>query len=455
MNLPFGYAEFETWFDSHALNYLEPGRAEAVRSLKQLLDDELPERQRVRVRVRDGRVKSKNRTWRKLNEKYADAVGSPADVPLKVDDLVGLRIVCTNRSDLDRVVEILQTIDELAPGEAPVLAVMPDSVKDWLDTPKESGYRAYHVNLCTSVSRITDRHTVVCELQVRTLLQDSWGELTHEDTYKPGGSVPELVRTLSRRMADLMSTLDDIAQDLREELDTGQEVGVDEPESTEPGSDEALPAVDVEAAKRHLAEYVSTLVRPTALAALAWELQREFGQDIVKGWLGYGTFKDLLNASVPDARISPEPPSYVLPAGFDVEVYGQDRGIPRAISLLNDADRSFPLVSSDHWPRIYAALASATTAASWEGGRPDMRTLNELTRAARDAAAGGAPVGRNQVNYVANALRFAGRLTPDMRTEEVERAFVDWTVARASGMGLADDDLEDLTTWLTGGAEDA
>jgi hypothetical protein len=254
-------------------------------------------------------------------------------------------------------------------------------------------------------------------------------------------------------MADFMSTLDDIGQDLREELDTGQAVGVDELESAAPSPEEAPPAVDVEAAKRYLAEHVSTLVRPTALAALAWELQREFGQDIVNGWLGYGSFKHLLNASVPDARISPEPPSYVLPAGFDIEVYAQDRGIPRAISLLNDADRSFPLISSDHWPRIYAALASATTVTSWEGGRPDVRTLNELTRAGRDAAAGEAPVGRNQVNYVANALRFAGALTPNMRAEDVEQAFVEWTVARARGMGLAEDDLQELTSWLSGSAE--
>lgn len=172
------------------------------------------------------------------------------------------------------------------------------------------------------------------------------------------------------------------------------------------------------------------------------------------GW-ATGLFKDLLKASAPDARISPEPPSYVLPAGFDVEVYAQDRGIPRAISLLNDADRSFPLTSSDHWPRIYAALAAATTVTSWEGGRPDMRTLNELTRAGRDAAAREAPVGRNQVNYVASALRFAGHLTPNMRPEEIEQAFVEWTVVRARGMGLTENDLQELARWLAGGAEDS
>ena len=123
----------------HERDFLEPARVEAVRSLRQLLDDELPEHQRVRVRVRDGRTKSMNRTWSKLNEKYAGAVGSPSEIPSTVDDLVGLRIVCTNRSDLDRIVEILETIDELVPNENPVLAKMPCSVKDWRDRPRESG----------------------------------------------------------------------------------------------------------------------------------------------------------------------------------------------------------------------------------------------------------------------------------------------------------------------------
>src|SRR5262249_47864668 len=59
---------------------------------------------------------------------------------------------------------------------------------------------------------------VRCEIQVRTLLQHAWGELTHEDTYKPGVKVPELIKVLSKRLATTLAVLDEIAQDLRNEL---------------------------------------------------------------------------------------------------------------------------------------------------------------------------------------------------------------------------------------------
>ena len=68
------------------------------------------------------------------------------------------------------------------------------------------------INLKTAVNAGLSREVVACELQLRTLLQESWGELTHEDTYKPGSSALRLVTTLSRRMADLLATLDDMAE---------------------------------------------------------------------------------------------------------------------------------------------------------------------------------------------------------------------------------------------------
>ena len=54
---------------------------------------------------------------------------------------------------------------------------------------------------------VTGNITVVIQqhYQVRTVLQDSWGELTHEDTYSKAGESPPLVEILSTRMADLLA----------------------------------------------------------------------------------------------------------------------------------------------------------------------------------------------------------------------------------------------------------
>jgi ppGpp synthetase/RelA/SpoT-type nucleotidyltranferase len=98
-----------------------------------------------------------------------------------MDDLVGLRIVCTNTSDLERLTQILGNLETWTEGDTPVLAVhSPESVRDYL-AGKPSGYRAYHVNLCTSVPVATDRHLVVCEVQLRTLLRTA-GASSHTKT---------------------------------------------------------------------------------------------------------------------------------------------------------------------------------------------------------------------------------------------------------------------------------
>jgi hypothetical protein len=91
--------------------------------------------------------------------------------------------------------------------------------EDYIEVPKPSGYRAVHLLVEVDVPQGSHFVAVVCEIQIRTLLQHSWGELTHEDTFKPGVQVPRLVTSLSKRLATALAVLDEIAQDLRDELE--------------------------------------------------------------------------------------------------------------------------------------------------------------------------------------------------------------------------------------------
>ena len=170
---------------------------------------------RARIRSTSGRVKSKSRTWRKINQpRYEGRVSTVDDIPGVVDDLVGLRVTCINVRDID--ITSATALDSLPRVSGDGLWLDPLSERDYVSEPKESGYRGWRRR--TSASAVDDV-PVSCELQVRTLLQDSWGELTHIDTYSKDGELPPLVDVLSTRMADLLSILDDIAEDLRTELD--------------------------------------------------------------------------------------------------------------------------------------------------------------------------------------------------------------------------------------------
>ena len=62
------------------------------------------------------------------------------------------------------------------------------------------------------------RGKVRCEIQIRTLAQDTWARLAHHDLYKHGDEVPDHIVKLGERLAALFAVADGIAQDIREEV---------------------------------------------------------------------------------------------------------------------------------------------------------------------------------------------------------------------------------------------
>jgi ppGpp synthetase/RelA/SpoT-type nucleotidyltranferase len=466
-SLPFSYEEFGEWFDAHEMRYLRAAREVAVRVLTEYLDGELREIERVRVKVLPGRVKGKERTWRKLESpKYEGRFKSLDDVPKVIDDLVGLRIVCNNKSDVERVIDLITKLDDYEEGSDPVLVQQGGSLKNNLNKPRDSGYRAIHINLCTSVPSGLTWKVIVCELQVRTLLQDGWGELTHEDTYKPGGTPPALVEILSRRMADLLATVDDIAQDLRQELDELSNVNVEEPSTAEAASKTVAPPHKVppvnshylalrEAASASLRRRVEPISKPVDLASLAWEIRKEFGQDVSDGWFGFGTFKSLLKASVPDARVTSEPPSHVLPKNWDASITSAKShaypGIPTAALALRSIDHGFPLISKERLNAAYAQLAEASQLIDWNDPTTyDIGRLNDMTRRARELNTGEHPVSRTHLDYIGKSILFSGNLNRPLSAEEVKGLYARSAINRVQEVVHAGgDELEQVTQWLT------
>ena len=264
---------------------------------------------------------------------------------------------------------------------------------------------------------------------MRTLLQDSWGELTHEDTYSKASESPPLVVVLSTRMADLLSTLDDIAEDLRNELDRIDEAIVDETagQVDEP-SDVVLDVGPSADAADLLLERWNSLDRPLELSSLAWALQHEFGAEVSDDWFGFRTFKRFLRAAIPDGEISSGRRAYLLPpgsapsdaddtAGITIDIadiveatetaesdqvetgpgdsdarsaVAVDTGdsaelaeLPSELRELRRVERGFPLVSTADWQRMYELLAELGTATEPKPLEPD---VNQLTRSARDRA---------------------------------------------------------------------
>ena len=93
-----------------------------------------------------------------------------------INDIAGIRIVCSFTSDIYRLAEMI--------GKQNDLTVI--SVKDYIRHPKESGYKSYHMLVTVPIflsDRIIDTKV---EIQIRTMAMDFWAALEHQANYKKG-----------------------------------------------------------------------------------------------------------------------------------------------------------------------------------------------------------------------------------------------------------------------------
>ena len=331
--MPFSFDAFTAWYESLRRGALEPARQTFCRILTEEIGRVEVEFGPGRYRQPHSRVKDSVRLWAKMHlPKYRDLVPALEAIPTVVDDLVGVRVVCTNKSDVEKIRNVVDGWACLSANTSDTnfgVAVESGSQRDYIVKPKASGYRAYHLNLLTSVPQVGGMVTVRGELQIRTLLQDGWGELTHEDTYKPGQGVPRLVSLLSLRMGELLATVDDIAEDIQGDLSRLSEEAVtdtllvpDEPVLT--GRSDAVVSTEIVVAEA--ARLVSLLERPTPLAQISNQLRATFGPQVSDGWRGPGKFKNFLLEAVPGINIVPKGPSYIIPPGVE-----PDEGWPRIL----------------------------------------------------------------------------------------------------------------------------
>lgn len=464
----FTYEEFVSWYDLTVETRLEPARVTFVRLLNEWLTYELSDSDRKRVRISNSRIKGPGRLWTKMQKnRYREKITSLASIVDIIDDIVGIRITCHNNCDMNTLRELIATLPD-SEDQNEWLCVQPGSEKRYVDDPKESGYRAYHVNLRTLLQTPQGWVSVHGELQARTLLQDGWGELTHEDTYKPGVELPGLATKLARRMADLLAAVDDLAQDLRDELDrlatesVGQSATSEEPSPV--AERQTIDTTPLQSAL--LAEtrrVVLGLTKPATMASVAQLVQASFGTGITEGWGGLGSFANLVREAVPGATVQTSPPGWVVPPGFvphDREtglLAGAAPDVPVLVRRLRSYDQNVPQYGRERMSDLLDVVAESLKRPVWEMrdlsvDDPSIRELNALTKYGRDYANDrNLSVSRAGLNYVMRALLFHGNLVPDLPRRSaatiVESAFFE----RAQGLGVVEDSARErgeLKHWL-------
>lgn len=115
-----------------------------------------------------------------------------------INDIAGIRIVCSFTSDIYRIAEMI--------GKQNDLTVI--SVKDYIKNPKNSGYKSFHMLVSVPIF-LSDRvvNTKV-EIQIRTIAMDFWASLEHKIYYKFEGNGPSYISEELRACASIVSDLD-------------------------------------------------------------------------------------------------------------------------------------------------------------------------------------------------------------------------------------------------------
>ena len=162
----------------------------------------------------EGRVKDKEECIRKFARKYQPALeerNEPYEIRSHVTDLIGLRIVCLYEDEIDPVADILSSHFE-------VIEVT-DKVSALEKTEGSFGYKGLHMDLRLNAARSALPeyvHTAPFqfELQVRTIIQDSWSVLDHQIKYKK--SIPNALKRRINILAALFELADREFREIRE-----------------------------------------------------------------------------------------------------------------------------------------------------------------------------------------------------------------------------------------------
>lgn len=151
------------------------------------------------------RVKSFNSYYKKVLRLKSNQINGENKL-IYLTDMMGIRLICAFLEDINIAIEQIKNI----------FAIKEIEVKGADKKFSEFGYESVHVliKIPDSIKEMVDKNhpeleplnnELVCEIQVRTILQDAWAEVEHELIYKTEFNPFDI--PLRRKLASLNASL--------------------------------------------------------------------------------------------------------------------------------------------------------------------------------------------------------------------------------------------------------
>ena len=198
------YEEIDSW---NTVMFLYNAALQKVSTKLNILNDEFKHiHQYNPIEHIETRLKSPESIVKKLKKNGHES--SIENMIRYVNDIAGVRLICSFTSDIYQLAKMIAAQNDLEILE----------IKDYIKSPKESGYKSYH--MIVTVPIYLSDHTVATkvEIQIRTIAMDFWASLEHKIYYKFEGNAPEYISKQLRECAKMVSSLDDRMLQLNEAI---------------------------------------------------------------------------------------------------------------------------------------------------------------------------------------------------------------------------------------------
>ena len=154
-----------------------------------------------------GRLNSYDSVCKKMQKKELDL--NFAQALEKINDLIGVRAVCSYVDDIYKVAELIEKQQDIRIIKT----------KDYIKEPKKSGYQSLHLILEVAMPFQNESQWIKVELQLRTAAMDYWANLDHQLRYKRGQKQAAVINEELQRCASVISELDQKMLDIRKKID--------------------------------------------------------------------------------------------------------------------------------------------------------------------------------------------------------------------------------------------
>ena len=140
--------------------------------------------------------------------KRYDVEVSLSSIEKNLNDVAGIRVICSFVDDIYRVARMLIQQDDIRLIQ----------VKDYIENPKPNGYRSYHMIVEVPVFFSNEKRPMRVEIQIRTVAMDFWASLEHKMKYKQDIDNAEEIMAELKECADTISQTDIKMMRIREKI---------------------------------------------------------------------------------------------------------------------------------------------------------------------------------------------------------------------------------------------